>query len=130
MFQIKEKAQRPAKQDPSVPIGVTRGLLFSLRYAHAWQKLVLDAYRAMPSEWRPLYKRWADIEIRPTFDELMQLIEAALRQGILTVDEAVALRAAKPIDLHFPSEESQPVLSTESKQSDPACCTSGDDADA
>lgn len=136
MFRIKKKPSlRPPLiatpgQDPALPVQLTRAFLYSLRHTHAWKKLVLDAYCAMPSEWRPFYKRWADLEIHPTFDELMQLIEEALRQGVLTVDEAAALRAGKSIALHFPSEDSQPVLSTQSEQSDPACCASGDDADA
>lgn len=137
MFRIKKKpSRRPPliaapRQDPALPVQLTRAFLYSLRHTHAWKQLVLDAYHAMPSEWRPSYKRWADLEIHPTFDELMQLIEEALRQGVLTLDEAAALRAGKPIALHFPSDESQPVLSTQATSSPTLpVASSGDAADA
>ena len=133
MFRIRKKrpSQRPPlisapRQDPGLPVQLTRAFLFSVRYAHAWQKLVVDAYRSMPVEWQPHYKTWADIELRPTFDEVIQLIQEAQRQGLITEDEAVSLRAGKSIELHFTSEESQPVLAAQSTRTDSRGGASGD----
>lgn len=89
------------RQDPAYPMQVTRAFLFSLRYAHAWQQLVLEAYRAMPPEWQPRYRTYAELQISPTFNEILELIDGALQQGFMTDDEAATLAAGKPIPLDF-----------------------------
>lgn len=111
MFKIKHKKKRQSEQDPAFPLQCTRAFLFSLRYAHSWQQLLLDAYRAMPTGWQPSYRAYVDLQIKPTFDELVQMIDTASQQGFITEDEAASLRAGKPIELKFAESPAELLVS-------------------
>lgn len=84
-----------SSQDPATPRALVRGLILHMRMVYRWQHWLEDVLAVMPVDSQGPYKDWATIELRPSFDDLLRLIERARCEGLITDDECRAVRAGE-----------------------------------
>jgi hypothetical protein len=91
-------AERTTPQEPpnyEVPRWCARQCVMLLRGTHLAFDEMHRMVQAMPPEKKALYYYLCAVEIRPSFADIMKLIDLSEERGFLTRDEAAEIRAGK-----------------------------------
>lgn len=87
-----------------VPKFVARQLLQLLRVAHVACDEMDRLFPLLPADQQQLYAHLAGIDLRPSFFDVMKLIDTSEEHGLLTSDEAATLRAGRYIENPLPED--------------------------
>lgn len=88
-----------------VPKFVARQLLQLLRIAHVACAETSRLLPLLPADLQRLYGHLVGIELRPSFPDVLKLIEISEAHGLLTSEEAATLRAGRYIENPLPDVE-------------------------
>ena len=95
-------------QSEAVPRFVVRQMLLLIRMSHLAFQNMNEVFAVLTPELKATYEPFANIEIRPSFDDVMKLIDVAEERGIVLPDEASGIRAAKVRDIQNPIPDLEP----------------------
>lgn len=114
MWKIK-KAKRAGLQEPrhkvaappdyTVPRFVARQMVQILRCAHLACDELDRMFPLLPDDHKALYAHLINLNMQPSFFDLMKLIDLSEQCGLLTPDEASTVRAGRSIDNPLPVDE-------------------------
>ncbi len=86
----------------AVPRFVARQMLMLLRMAHVAGDNMNNIYPKLSPDQKLLYEPFANIAIRPSFYDVMKLIDVSEERGFLSPDEAASLRAGRVVGIDNP----------------------------
>ncbi len=96
------KDSEPPNYD--VPRFVARQMVALLRFTYRASDELERMFPLLPDDHKPLYAHLVNIDMRPSFYDLMKLIDVSEQRGLLSLDEAASLRAGQPIDNPIPPD--------------------------
>ena len=88
--------------DIATPRAFSRGLLLHMRLIHKVHSVLSDACARLSADQRKAYEDIVSVDLRPSFDEVLRLIDRAQHNGLLTDDEALGLRAGQVFEIASP----------------------------
>lgn len=94
--------------DIATPRAFSRGLLLHLRFIHKVHSVLSEACARLSPDQRKIYEDIVSVDLRPSFDEVLRLIDRAQHNGLLTDDEAAGLRAGQAFEIASPETTKKP----------------------
>lgn len=89
----------------AVPRFVVRQIPMLLRMAHVAGDNMSNIYSKLSPDQKLLYEPFANIAIRPSFYDVMKLLDVSEERGFLSPDEAASLRAGRVVGIDNPIPE-------------------------
>lgn len=79
-----------------------RAVLAQMRFIHKWHPKLVEACALLPADEQKVYEVLVGAELRPSFDEVLRLIEYYRQYSLITDDEAASLRAGQFFEIALP----------------------------